>query len=142
MVPPFIIPLGGSDWGSHNKSCAGESELSSSSVLLAPAAKSMRKPTVVCHDYHDFKDAPMETNEGHAAGSGQEPQGVRQRGATKQFPVKLYHILVKAQEEGFENVISWQPHGRCFIVRKPNIFTEKIMPRYAKRLSEHLFISH
>jgi hypothetical protein len=33
--------------------------------------------------------------------------------------------------EGTENVeiVSWLPHGRAFLVRKPKEFTEVIMPK-------------
>ena len=59
---------------------------------------------------------------------------VAQRGAARQFPTKLYEMLIKASSDeseggGFEDCVSWQPHGRCFIVRNPKMFVANIMPK-------------
>lgn len=124
MVQSNSISLGGSDWGSTG-SCCSESESLCIPAFLA-RIDSKQDPGVVSHDYHDLKDAPVLTPE--VGGSG-KPQLVRHRGAIKQFPSKLYDILSKAHEEGNESIISWQPHGRCFIVRKSEDFTREIMPR-------------
>jgi hypothetical protein len=53
-------------------------------------------------------------------------------GVTNPFPEKLMEMLSK---EGAENpsVVSWLPHGRAFIVRKPKQFTQDIMPRYFRQ---------
>ena len=55
-----------------------------------------------------------------------------QRGATRQFPTKLYEMLIKASDDdsldAFEDIVSWQPHGRCFIVRNPKKFVAYVMP--------------
>jgi hypothetical protein len=45
------------------------------------------------------------------------------------FPVKLYTMLKGVEQEGMEHVVSWLPHGRCFMVHKPKEFVEDIMPR-------------
>jgi hypothetical protein len=39
-------------------------------------------------------------------------------------------MLVAVAEEGLEDIVSWQPHGRSFTVHMPKIFVEKIMSRY------------
>lgn len=46
------------------------------------------------------------------------------------FPVKLHQVLESVEKDGLGDVISWQPHGRCFIVRKPDIFISRVMPAY------------
>jgi hypothetical protein len=50
-------------------------------------------------------------------------------GVTQPFPEKLQEMLRAV--EGTENVeiVSWLPHGRAFLVRKPKEFTEVIMPK-------------
>jgi len=52
------------------------------------------------------------------------------RGATRQFPNKLYEMLFEASKLGFEDIISWQPHGRAFLVRKADAFVTEVMQRY------------
>lgn len=43
------------------------------------------------------------------------------------FPEKLHNLL---EEHSHEEVISWAPHGRCFVVHRPNEFVNKVMPQY------------
>lgn len=35
------------------------------------------------------------------------------------FPVKLHYLLEDMESDGLGHIVSWQPHGRCFIVHKP-----------------------
>jgi HSF-type DNA-binding len=46
------------------------------------------------------------------------------------FPMKLFTILERAGEEGYQDIISWQPHGRCFIIRNQSLFEARILPKY------------
>jgi hypothetical protein len=43
-------------------------------------------------------------------------------------------------------IVTWLPHGRAFLVKKPKIFTEQIMPKYVALRSMHscrsLLVSH
>jgi HSF-type DNA-binding len=50
-------------------------------------------------------------------------------GVTQPFPEKLQEMLRAV--DGTENaeIVSWLPHGRAFLVRKPKEFTEVIMPK-------------
>ena len=43
------------------------------------------------------------------------------------FPAKLHRLL---EENQHERIISWQPHGLCFIVRERDEFVKDVMPRY------------
>jgi hypothetical protein len=45
------------------------------------------------------------------------------------FPEILHHMLHQVSVEGQEHIVSWQPHGRCFIVKKKKEFVEQIIPR-------------
>jgi hypothetical protein len=61
------------------------------------------------------------------------PKGKRRGprgGVVVPFPVKLYSMLKGVEQEGLEHIVSWQPHGRCFMVHQPKEFVEDIMPRY------------
>ena len=68
--------------------------------------------------YQDHKDDPVVNYE-----------VTPHRGATRQFPTKLYEMLSQASKEGFDDIVSWQPHGRAFLVRKPSSFVSDIMHR-------------
>ena len=51
-------------------------------------------------------------------------------GVVVPFPERLYTMLKQAEKEGFEDIVSWSPHGRCFIVHQPKQFVDEVMPRY------------
>lgn len=44
------------------------------------------------------------------------------------FPMKLHYMLNDMESDGLDHIVSWQPHGRAFIVHKPEEFTQKILP--------------
>ncbi len=56
-------------------------------------------------------------------------------GVTKPFPEKLHEMLtIESMPQTDSSVIvSWLPHGRAFIVRKPKQFTTQIMPKYFRQ---------
>lgn len=83
----------------------------------------------VVHNYHDHAaDAP-------------EPEPVpqdlskprRRGGVAIAFPLKLHSMLDKIEEDGLAHVISWQPHGRAFLIHKPKEFADQVMPKYFKQ---------
>ncbi len=90
------------------------------------------------HQYHDYSNV-IEDEFGDAALVNQQPcspespKKVRRGprgGVATPFPVKLHQLL----EEGkYPDVISWQPHGRCFLLRKPHEFLTKVMTKYFKQ---------
>ncbi|CAB9509511.1 HSF-type DNA-binding [Seminavis robusta] len=50
------------------------------------------------------------------------------------FPTKLHRMLVEIDDnpkyESMKELISWQPHGRCFIIRNEKKFIEKVMSHF------------
>jgi hypothetical protein len=54
-------------------------------------------------------------------------------GVTIPFPLKLHEMLDQIEADGLANVISWQPHGRCFVVHDPKSFSESVMPTYFRQ---------
>jgi HSF-type DNA-binding len=46
-----------------------------------------------------------------------------------QFPVKLFAMLDLVERTGHDHIVSWQPHGRCFVIRRPAEFQE-LLPKY------------
>eukprot|EP00977_Amphora_coffeiformis_P021309 scaffold9178_cov176-Amphora_coffeaeformis.AAC.5 len=51
-------------------------------------------------------------------------------GVQTPFPNRLFDMLDTCHNEGLESIVSWQPHGRSFIVHKPTQFETKILPRF------------
>jgi len=85
--------------------------------------KYLRPHHLVLHDYHDhFKDVDDGSLEPVARG-----------GVATPFPIKLHEILGQIEHDGYGHVVSWQPHGRCFVVHKPKEFVKHIMPTYMKQ---------
>lgn len=48
--------------------------------------------------------------------------------AEENFPIKLHYMLLELQRDGLDHIVSWQPHGRCFVVHKQKEFVEHILP--------------
>lgn len=78
-------------------------------------AKANRKRGVP-HIYRDYSNVP------DAAGYVRKKTG----GVTQPFPEKLHELLDRENEP---SVVSWLPHGRAFLVRKPKEFTSRVMPK-------------
>lgn len=78
---------------------------------------------VVKHEYtdHSNEERPADDTFERFARSG----------AVTAFPIKLYDMLESVGPDGLEHVCSWAPHGRCFVVHKPEEF-QRILPRYFK----------
>lgn len=80
------------------------------------------KNRVVHHDYHDHSH---EREEGTT-------NPVARGGVTTPFPIHLHDMLETIEREGYGHVVSWQPHGRCFVIHKQKEFIEHVMPTYTK----------
>ena len=52
------------------------------------------------------------------------------RGVAMPFPLKLHELLNTTESDGFANVMSWQPHGRAFVIHETKEFVETAMPQY------------
>ena len=78
----------------------------------------------VQHNYHDhandddaiYLEAPI----------------VTKGGVPVIFPIKLHNMLdhIDLFEPELSSIVRWQPHGRCFLVKKPKDFTESVLPRF------------
>jgi hypothetical protein len=87
---------------------------------------------VIQHDYHDhafdpvdFDDYVLDCDPGCAL--------KKKGGVGTPFPLKLHELLEKAEEEGLSEIVSWQPHGRAFVVHKPKEFVAGIMHRFFRQ---------
>lgn len=53
------------------------------------------------------------------------------------FPLRLQRMLDKLESQGEDDIISWLPHGRAFLVHSPERFTSELMPRYLLRQTKY-----
>ena len=47
------------------------------------------------------------------------------------FPIKLQVLLKRAEEQNFQHIISWMPHGRAFMIHRPFQFQKEIMCEFS-----------
>lgn len=87
----------------------------------------------VQHDYHDHSRDGPQLNAPRCRKRAGGPAG--------SFPSKLHMVLDQVERDGFASIISWQPHGRCFVIHKPKAFVDFIMPKYVAK-SHFRRISH
>jgi len=86
--------------------------------------KKHRPQIIVQHCYHEHAHDLPPTNI--------DAEELRKRCSTSStFPIKLQEMLNRVELDGFSEVVSWQPHGRCFVIHKPQEF-KKLLPRYFK----------
>jgi glyoxylase-like metal-dependent hydrolase (beta-lactamase superfamily II) len=52
------------------------------------------------------------------------------------FPDKMYSCLADLKAEGKEDIACFLGHGRAFIVSKPELFEQEIMPRYFESINK------
>jgi len=60
--------------------------------------------------------------------SSDEGQSVARGGVVTPFPWKVHDMLEKADVDGVEIIVCWLPHGRAFMVHRPQEFVEQVMP--------------
>lgn len=91
-----------------------------------------RERHYVQHDYHDYSmmtpqvvEQFLEENE-RVKGMHECSNSVKKKrgGITETFPVKLHQILDQIEGTELSSILSWQPHGRAFIVHNQYRFVE------------------
>lgn len=88
--------------------------------------------TFVDHTYYDHlndlvDDSSSKFLPDHHCKQNKGPEG---RVITVSFPVKLHQMLSSVVKEDLDDIVSWQPHGRCFLVHKRSDFVSKLLPRF------------
>ena len=79
-----------------------------------------------------FNDSQIDVSRFETASSGRH---LSMRGGSigrisRQFPVKLHTLLGSGK---YEEIISWQPTGRSFIIYNPKEFVKSVMPKYFRQ---------
>jgi predicted nucleic acid-binding Zn ribbon protein len=94
------------------------------------AVKQEQDNEKVMHNYHDYANevesgeepGDLRLMEEHMQSSGMNHSG------EQNFPVKLHYMLNELEKDGMDDIVSWQPHGRCFLVHKQQQFVEQVLP--------------
>jgi hypothetical protein len=104
------------------------------------AGQSSFKRTFVEHRYHDHYHDPLENLPQDSLSEMQVKRQTRapRGGVAVAFPEKLHDMLSRMDEQGTNNVISWQPHGRCFLIHKKKDFVNQVMTRYVFTMAKVL----
>jgi len=84
------------------------------------------------HNYHDHLHDPIAEDKTDEV-TGANKRRAHRGGVAVPFPEKLHYMLSQVDGEGVSHIVSWQPHGRCFIVHKPQQFVQDVMPRFFKQ---------
>ena len=113
--------------GSRNKKVKNEKVSSSPNKRQqkqppTKKASGRNKGTPRPHVYHDYSAVPDTT------GYTRKKTG----GVSTPFPEKLMDML-SSESLTNSSIVSWLPHGRAFIVRKPKEFSEHIMHKYFRQ---------
>jgi len=112
-------------------SVADDSISSSAPSGLSKRNSKNKDRTYVEHTYTDHYTSPLfNPADGDNWDDGESPKRRGPRGGVVvPFPERLYTMLSQVEKDGEEDVVSWQPHGRCFIVHQPKRFVEEVMPK-------------
>lgn len=98
-----------------------------------------RKRMFVVHNYTDYayvSNKRFENNDRSAKVEEILPKKTKKQQCANTFmafPQKLHHILCQVEKNDQTSIISWQPHGRAFVVHDKETFTEKIMSKYFRQ---------
>lgn len=103
---------------------ASEKKHGRKTKMSTKSKKGEMKRREIQHNYHDHAD-----NDG--AEYSKTPM-VSKGGVTVPFPMKLHNMLehIAQHEPQLSSIVSWQPHGRSFIVHDINKFAEDVLPRF------------
>jgi HSF-type DNA-binding len=78
------------------------------------------------HNYHDY--GQLRPSQADLENTAKALRG----GVHTPFPLILHRLMDDAQIKGFTDSISWQPHGRAFLIKDPKAFVADVLPNYFK----------
>ena len=95
-------------------------------------AKTEQRNEKVVHNYHDYASEVEKGEESlgnlRLQHMEEHTQSSMNRGGEQNFPVKLHYMLNELEKDGMGDIVSWQPHGRCFLVHKQQQFVDNVLP--------------
>ncbi|KAL7470565.1 hypothetical protein ACHAXS_010811 [Conticribra weissflogii] len=95
----------------------------------------------VKHNYHDLANEPDIPPGGFDIPDAKDEDSSEKKKphtplSIDSFPMKLHRILDQIEAEGLAKIVSWQPHGRAFLIRDYSLFVSVIMPRYFPKIKK------
>jgi hypothetical protein len=100
---------------------------------LAKRSKVSKGRHVIQHNYHDHANDVIDFDEYTSDSLGHNLPIKKKGGVAVPFPLKLHELLDKVDDENLNHIVSWQPHGRAFVVREPKRFVSGLMPRFFRQ---------
>jgi HSF-type DNA-binding len=80
---------------------------------------------VVVHDnYRDYAHVTATITD-----SGEAAAEAAHKLAEKHFPAKLHEMLSELERQNKQHIVSWRPHGRCFMVHRQTEMVQDILPQ-------------
>jgi hypothetical protein len=81
----------------------------------------------VTHDYHDYAN----DMDGSISSTTMNATGISSSRTSRDqpFPVRLHYCLNDMERDGLSHIVSWQPHGRCFVVHNKERFIKEVLGR-------------
>jgi HSF-type DNA-binding len=93
-------------------------------IKLKPTFEAdMASPSVIVDTamlYRDYAEVPTATSASDGA------VDAKTHGS---FPRKLHYVLEEMENDGLSHIASWAPHGRCFMIHKPDLFVEQVLKK-------------
>jgi hypothetical protein len=89
--------------------------------------KAEQRNKKVVHSYHDYANETKKLAE-RAENQHYMDEHTQPNPGEENFPVKLHYMLTELETDGMDDIVSWQPHGRCFLVHRQQQFVEKVLP--------------
>jgi hypothetical protein len=84
------------------------------------AADALSNPTVF--------PKPTVSDEDRTCNIQPAPTSTTTRTTSKEiFPQRLMEIL---NDKSLADIVTWVSHGRCFVIVRPDVFTEQVLPEY------------
>lgn len=80
----------------------------------------------VVHNYHDHA---LDTDDVDCHETSEDAHLRRRGGVSIAFPLKLHSVLDQVEADGLGHIVSWQGHGRAFMIHNPKEFVDHVMPR-------------
>ena len=125
LTAPLIEP-------SPSKAAVAKAKAKSESTASQLLPSGRPRPPPQKHIYHDYATLPDAAASTASSPAGDPTLKKKTGGVSQPFPEKLMSML-DIESNAHPDVVSWLPHGRAFLVRKPKIFTSEIMPEYFRQ---------
>ncbi|CAB9497946.1 Heat stress transcription factor [Seminavis robusta] len=110
------------------QSSSGQEQQQQGRLLVELPPSSSSPTTAAAEETHD-----ADSSDGAAANNksaNRKRARVGQMMAQNYFPFKLHSLLTLSEKFGYQNILCWAPHGRCFLVNDKDLFCAAVLPLF------------